>query len=88
MNSENTIYVLGCYEYTYVNKNDNSVHNAEHWVVLEGMHSGEYGQYIFSVDGTSKYDNGRTYVYGDIPGIQKDSVRHITKIETFSLVSQ
>lgn len=88
VNSENTIYVLGCYEYTYVNKNDNSVHNAEHWVVLEGMHSGEYGQYIFSVDGTSKYDNGRTYVYGDIPGIQKDSVRHITKIETFSLVSQ
>lgn len=51
------------------------------------MHSGEYGQYVFNVDGTSKYDSSRSYVFGDVPVSEKDSVRHITKIETFTLTT-
>lgn len=85
--SKDTVYVLGCCEFTNYNAEKKETYITQHWVVLEGMHSGEYGQYVFNVDGTSKYDSNRVYVFGDVPVSEKDSVRHITKIETFTLTA-
>ena len=72
-----TTYVLG---YTQYENADGSM--GEHWVVLEGISINDKGEYIFSVDGTSKFDASRVYGYN----LSDDSTaREISRIEVYTL---
>ena len=54
-----------------------------HWIVLEGFSTDDKGRMVFTYDGTSDNDVGRTYIYGGEPSSKKEFV--IDKIETFRI---
>ena len=65
---------------------DKNKTNEYHWVVLEGYTTDNAGRLIFSYDGTSFYDTGRKYVYGNADSSKNEF--SIDKIETFQIVKK
>ena len=56
-----------------------------HWVVLEGYSTNENGVVIFSYDGTSDNDVGRTFILGKENQDSSKEIWGITRIETFTI---
>ena len=56
-----------------------------HWVVLEGYSTNENGVVIFSYDGTSDNDVGRTFILGKENQDSSKEIWGITRIETFTV---
>ncbi len=54
-----------------------------HWVVLEGFTTDSNGRLVFTYDGSSNNDVGRSYVFGNADNSKNEF--KIDKIETFTI---